>query len=143
MSASSSFPPFLPSTSFSSFYAAYAKWRSKASYIHSCSLWQRQFTLFFGRRFLMDDLTCPMKLTKGPSTRVRFCERIDVRFRAWFANKGFRVSIFLRTPIKTACQHISGKISYKLYCKPTCAGNRTQNRTCRRPISKRRQIAGE
>jgi hypothetical protein len=35
----------------------------------------------------------------------------------------------LHTPIITACQHISGKISGKLNCKQPCAGNRTQNRT--------------
>jgi hypothetical protein len=46
--------------------------------------------------------------SKGPSTRVRFCVRITIRFRARFAYKGF--SIILRIPITTACQHISVKI---------------------------------
>jgi hypothetical protein len=55
---------------------------------------------------------------KGPSTRVRFCVRIAVRFCAWFANKGFRVLIILRRPITTVCQHISGKIGWKYNCKP-------------------------
>jgi hypothetical protein len=63
-----------------------------------------------------------LSFAKGPSTRVRFCVRIAIQFRAQFAYKWFRVSRILRTPITSACKHISAKIDI-------CAGNRTQNRT--------------
>jgi hypothetical protein len=48
---------------------------------------------------------------KGPSKRVRLCVQIGVRFCAPIADKEFRVLIIVQTPIKAACQHISGKIS--------------------------------
>jgi hypothetical protein len=59
-----------------------------------------------------------------PSTRVRFCVRIAIQFRAQFAYKGFRVLIILWKPVPTACKHISGKISRKLNYEPPYAGNR-------------------
>jgi hypothetical protein len=72
---------------------------------------------------------------KGLSTRNRF--------RARIAYKELMVSIILRTPITTACHHISRTISWKLNGKRPCARNhtrnrtgiRTQNRTCRRPLN--------
>jgi hypothetical protein len=52
---------------------------------------------------------------RGPSTCVRFCVRIVVRFLARFANKGFRISIILWTPIATASQHImKNRLNIKL-----------------------------
>jgi hypothetical protein len=53
-------------------------------------------------------------LPKGPSTRVRLCVRIAIRFCAQFAYKRFRVLIIFWTPMTTAFQHISGKIGRKL-----------------------------
>jgi hypothetical protein len=47
------------------------------------------------------------------SIRFRLCVRISVRFHDRFAYKGFRVLITLRTPMTIACQHISGKISFR------------------------------
>jgi hypothetical protein len=81
---------------------------------------------------------------EGLSTRIRFPVRIAIRFRARFAYKWSRVLIILRRPITNACKHISRTIGRKFNCKPFCAGNRTQNRTairtqnrlCRRPLSK-------
>jgi hypothetical protein len=58
--------------------------------------------------------TCQCILIKGPYTRVRFCVRIAVPFRARFSYKGLRVSICIPTPITTACQCFSGKINLKM-----------------------------
>jgi hypothetical protein len=55
------------------------------------------------------DYCAKTRLLGAASTRVWFWVRITVRIRSQFAYKGFRVSIILRTPITSDCQHISGK----------------------------------
>jgi hypothetical protein len=54
----------------------------------------------------------PIKTTvtsKGPSTRVRICVRIAIRFRARFVRKQNRDPILFLSPITIVCLHISAE----------------------------------
>jgi hypothetical protein len=81
---------------------------------------------------------------KGPSTRVRICVRIAVRFHARFLQKQNREPIFFLLSIAMVCLHISAKTQSKLTCLTPLAANRTPNRmrirmgnrTCRQPLSR-------
>jgi hypothetical protein len=102
-----------------------------------------------GERALITILTnvsfeyCAINQLKGPSTRVRICIQIAVRFRAQFVPKQNRDPLLFLSPITMVCLYISSKKIQKLTCWTPLAANRTPNRagirmencTCRRPLS--------
>jgi hypothetical protein len=86
----------------------------------------------------------PLLLGKGPSTHERIRVRFPVRFHARFAGRPDRDPNLHLTSITMVCLHISAKTNRKLTCGtplaanriPNCTPIRTQNGTCRRPLSR-------
>jgi hypothetical protein len=91
---------------------------------------------------------CHRRRSKGPSTRVRICVRMAVRFRARFVRKQNREPIIFLLPIAMVCLHISAKNNQKSTCLTSLAANRTpnrmrirlENRMCRRPLKKKKLV---
>jgi hypothetical protein len=81
-------------------------------------------------------------LGAGPSTRVRFCVRIIVRFRAQFCLGTDYISYTNYNFLSTHLRKNQLKIyNYKPHWAGNCTWNRiairTKNRMCRRPLNRR------